>query len=198
MGACVREGGRTVDHDDPCPRRSSTSPRLYELQRVLGKRAPAAPSTTVSHSFIGRPLPASNGTPAPLAMSAATRPAGSFTTSRSPASMAKIEPPAVNAVEPNPRRDVGGRTPGRSVKSSARAANRACASTRAVHRVPGRPARTTRSWSSAAARVSASEARGVDTALPEVVRALARRAIARGHGGDGFSRVIEELRHPAT
>jgi len=39
-----------------------------------------------------------------------------------------------------------------------------------------------------------SEARGVDPALPEVVRQLARRAIARGHGGDGFSRVVEELR----
>ncbi|MGH3611519.1 MAG: NAD(P)-dependent oxidoreductase [Pseudonocardia sp.] len=41
--------------------------------------------------------------------------------------------------------------------------------------------------------VHASEARGVDPALPEVVRGLVQRAIARGHGSDGFSRVIEEL-----
>lgn len=41
--------------------------------------------------------------------------------------------------------------------------------------------------------VHASEVRGIDTALPEVVRTLARRAIARGHGRDGFSRVFEEL-----
>lgn len=42
--------------------------------------------------------------------------------------------------------------------------------------------------------VHASEARGIDPALPEVVRALARQAIDRGHGGDGFSRIIEQLR----
>lgn len=42
--------------------------------------------------------------------------------------------------------------------------------------------------------VHASEARGIDPALPEVVRALARRSIGRGHGGDGFSRIIEQLR----
>lgn len=42
--------------------------------------------------------------------------------------------------------------------------------------------------------VHASEARGIDPALPEVVRALARQTIDRGHGGDGFSRIIEQLR----
>lgn len=46
--------------------------------------------------------------------------------------------------------------------------------------------------------VHATESHGIDPALPEVVRALTHRAIARGHGRDGFSRVIEELRHPTT
>lgn len=46
--------------------------------------------------------------------------------------------------------------------------------------------------------VHASEARGIDPALTDVFRALARRAIDRGHGGDGFSRIIEQLRTPAT
>ena len=46
--------------------------------------------------------------------------------------------------------------------------------------------------------VHASEARGIDPVFPEVVRELARRAIARGHGRDGFSRVVEELRRVAT
>ena len=42
--------------------------------------------------------------------------------------------------------------------------------------------------------VDASEARGVDAALPRAVRAFVERGIARGHGTDGFSRVVEELR----
>lgn len=46
--------------------------------------------------------------------------------------------------------------------------------------------------------VHASNARAIDPTLPEVVRALAGRAISRGHGRDGFSRVIEELRRPAA
>jgi 3-hydroxyisobutyrate dehydrogenase-like beta-hydroxyacid dehydrogenase len=45
--------------------------------------------------------------------------------------------------------------------------------------------------------VQASQEFGIHTGLPEVIRALARRAIARGHGGDGFSRLIEEFRQPA-
>jgi 3-hydroxyisobutyrate dehydrogenase-like beta-hydroxyacid dehydrogenase len=40
----------------------------------------------------------------------------------------------------------------------------------------------------------ASASRGVDPALPDLVRGLADRAIVHGHGRDGFSRVIEELR----
>lgn len=42
--------------------------------------------------------------------------------------------------------------------------------------------------------VEASRARGVDDALPAVVRDLAARAVAAGHGGDGFSRVVDLLR----
>lgn len=45
--------------------------------------------------------------------------------------------------------------------------------------------------------VEASTARGVDPALPEVVRSLTRAAIDGGHGADGFSRVVELLRRPA-
>ncbi|HWN28946.1 MAG TPA: NAD(P)-binding domain-containing protein [Actinomycetospora sp.] len=39
----------------------------------------------------------------------------------------------------------------------------------------------------------AGRARGVDPALPDLVRRLAQRAIDRGHGADGFSRVVEEF-----
>lgn len=46
--------------------------------------------------------------------------------------------------------------------------------------------------------VRASEARGVDTAVPGVVRSLLREAVDRGHGRDGFTRVVEQLRHPAA
>ena len=45
--------------------------------------------------------------------------------------------------------------------------------------------------------VEASAARGVDPALPEVVRTLTRAAIDAGHGADGFSRVVDLLRLPA-
>lgn len=44
----------------------------------------------------------------------------------------------------------------------------------------------------------ASAARGVDPALPDLVRRFARGAIARGHGRDGFSRVVEEFRRHGT
>lgn len=44
--------------------------------------------------------------------------------------------------------------------------------------------------------VATSRARGVDPALPELVHRLARRAIDRGHGADGFSRVVDEIRSP--
>lgn len=46
--------------------------------------------------------------------------------------------------------------------------------------------------------VEASTARGVAAGPPELVRSLVRRAIAQGHGQDGFSRVIDPLREPAT
>jgi 3-hydroxyisobutyrate dehydrogenase-like beta-hydroxyacid dehydrogenase len=45
--------------------------------------------------------------------------------------------------------------------------------------------------------VEASVARGVDPAVPAVVRALATAAVDRGHGDDGFSRVVDVLRAPA-
>lgn len=45
--------------------------------------------------------------------------------------------------------------------------------------------------------VEASAAAGVDTTVPDTVRALAKRAIAAGYGDVGFSRVIDVLREPA-
>jgi hypothetical protein len=41
--------------------------------------------------------------------------------------------------------------------------------------------------------VATSRARGVDPALPDLVRRLTQRAIDRGHGADGFSRIVEEF-----
>lgn len=41
--------------------------------------------------------------------------------------------------------------------------------------------------------VDASVARSIDPTVPDAVRALARRAIAAGHGSDGFSRVVEQF-----
>ena len=46
--------------------------------------------------------------------------------------------------------------------------------------------------------VEASTARGVDPALPEAVRSLTRAAIDAGHGADGFSRVVDFVRRPAS
>nr|8JYT_A Chain A, ancestra imine reductase [synthetic construct]8JYT_B Chain B, ancestra imine reductase [synthetic construct]8JYT_C Chain C, ancestra imine reductase [synthetic construct]8JYT_D Chain D, ancestra imine reductase [synthetic construct] len=45
--------------------------------------------------------------------------------------------------------------------------------------------------------VHASRDAGIDTALPEAVKALFRRAIAAGHGEDSFTSLIEVLRKPA-
>ncbi|MBB4679309.1 NAD(P)-dependent oxidoreductase [Crossiella cryophila] len=42
--------------------------------------------------------------------------------------------------------------------------------------------------------VHASEVRGIDAALPKLLRDYAKRAVAQGHGGDGWARVIELLR----
>lgn len=42
--------------------------------------------------------------------------------------------------------------------------------------------------------VEASDARGADATPPGVVTTLVERAIGRSRGGDGFSRVVEELR----
>lgn len=44
--------------------------------------------------------------------------------------------------------------------------------------------------------IEASRARGIDASLLERVRELADRAIAAGHGEDGFARVVEEVRNP--
>lgn len=44
--------------------------------------------------------------------------------------------------------------------------------------------------------VEASAARGIDTTVPDVLRRVARTAIAEGHGADGLSRVVEVLRRP--
>jgi 3-hydroxyisobutyrate dehydrogenase-like beta-hydroxyacid dehydrogenase len=41
--------------------------------------------------------------------------------------------------------------------------------------------------------VATSRARSVDAALPDLVRRLAQRSIDRGHGADGFSRIVEEF-----
>lgn len=46
--------------------------------------------------------------------------------------------------------------------------------------------------------VEASDARGIDTTVPSVPRALVEAAIAGGNGHDGFSRVIDVLRRPAA
>ena len=46
--------------------------------------------------------------------------------------------------------------------------------------------------------VEVSRARGVDPAVPRLVRDLAAAAVERGHGGDGFSRVIDVLRAPGA
>lgn len=45
--------------------------------------------------------------------------------------------------------------------------------------------------------VEACTARGIDTSLPGVPRALAAAAVERGHGTDGFSRVVDLLRPSA-
>ncbi|MFI1015022.1 NAD(P)-dependent oxidoreductase [Streptomyces sp. NPDC020965] len=44
--------------------------------------------------------------------------------------------------------------------------------------------------------IHASEASGVDTALPELLRATMERASARGHGRDSYASLIEVLRKP--
>lgn len=41
-----------------------------------------------------------------------------------------------------------------------------------------------------------SAAAGIDTSVPELPLRLARKAIAAGHGSDGFSRVVDVLRRP--
>ncbi|MEV0256210.1 NAD(P)-binding domain-containing protein [Streptomyces sp. NPDC050732] len=46
--------------------------------------------------------------------------------------------------------------------------------------------------------VHAARARGVDTSLPELLRATMERAAAAGHGRDSFASVVEVLRAPAT
>lgn len=46
--------------------------------------------------------------------------------------------------------------------------------------------------------VDASRARDIDPALPGLVRGLAATAIRRGHGTDGFSRVVDVLRERST
>ncbi|MEU3229120.1 NAD(P)-dependent oxidoreductase [Nocardiopsis alba] len=45
--------------------------------------------------------------------------------------------------------------------------------------------------------VHAARARGVDNALPELLKATMERAAAKGHGSDGYASVIEVLRRPA-
>jgi len=46
--------------------------------------------------------------------------------------------------------------------------------------------------------IDASRARGVDDTVPETVRTLMRRAIAAGHGSDGFSRIVHQMHGPAA
>ncbi|OPC79365.1 6-phosphogluconate dehydrogenase [Embleya scabrispora] len=45
--------------------------------------------------------------------------------------------------------------------------------------------------------VHESESLGVDAAFPRLVRAVAERAVADGHGGSGYAALIEQLRAPA-
>lgn len=42
----------------------------------------------------------------------------------------------------------------------------------------------------------AAEARGIDNALPELLKSTMERARAAGHGSDSFAGVIEVLRKP--
>jgi 3-hydroxyisobutyrate dehydrogenase-like beta-hydroxyacid dehydrogenase len=44
--------------------------------------------------------------------------------------------------------------------------------------------------------VAASEAAGIDLALPRAVQAHYRRAIEAGHGGDGWTRIVDGIRDP--
>ncbi|WP_017591963.1 imine reductase family protein [Nocardiopsis potens] len=44
----------------------------------------------------------------------------------------------------------------------------------------------------------AAEERGVDTALPALLKEQMERAAALGHGSDGYAGVIEALRRPAV
>ncbi|WP_211262629.1 NAD(P)-dependent oxidoreductase [Nitriliruptor alkaliphilus] len=46
--------------------------------------------------------------------------------------------------------------------------------------------------------VRVSEARGIDTTLPEVTRRLLATAVEQGHGRDTFSRIVEQLRQPSA
>jgi 3-hydroxyisobutyrate dehydrogenase-like beta-hydroxyacid dehydrogenase len=46
--------------------------------------------------------------------------------------------------------------------------------------------------------VEESAARGIDVALPERTKALVEEAIARGHAGDSYSRVVDLLSKPAA
>ncbi|MBE1531063.1 imine reductase family protein [Actinomadura algeriensis] len=45
--------------------------------------------------------------------------------------------------------------------------------------------------------VDESAALGVSTELPALVKALADRAVAAGHGGDGYAALIEQFRKPS-
>jgi hypothetical protein len=68
---------------------------------------------------MGLPFPASNGSPTPASISSVTRIRGSFTTTRSPTSIAKIELLILSADEPKPGRPLPGTvTPGVPANSS--------------------------------------------------------------------------------
>lgn len=44
----------------------------------------------------------------------------------------------------------------------------------------------------------AAAARGIDTALPELLKGLMERTAAAGHGQDSYASVIEALRRPTA
>ena len=46
--------------------------------------------------------------------------------------------------------------------------------------------------------VHESETLGVNAELPEFVKTLADRAVAEGHGGDGYAAMIELFRKPSA
>lgn len=87
----------------------------HEGEGLTGEGEPrlVVVSGALSHCFMGRPFPDSNGAPVPSAINASTRWRGSFTTREPPVTMAKIDPFTLSVSEPKRRRPPSGvSTPG--------------------------------------------------------------------------------------